>query len=60
MTVRLVAPGGRYLENLHRVVAPQDEVRRYMDDVMDNMTRAEYVLLAMRLPRGEPALYGVR
>jgi transcription initiation factor TFIID subunit TAF12 len=22
-----------------------------MDDVMDNMTRAEYVLLAMRLPR---------
>lgn len=54
VTVRLVAPGGRYLENLHRVVAPQDEVRRYMDDVMDNMTRAEYVLLAMRLPRGEP------
>jgi hypothetical protein len=54
VTVRLVAPGGRYLENLHRVVAPQDEVRRYMDDVMDNMTRAEYVLLAMRLPRGDP------
>ena len=22
-----------------------------MDDIMDNMTRAEYVLLAMRLPR---------
>lgn len=50
-TVRLQTTTGRHLENLARVVAPQDEVRRYMDDVMDNMTRAEYVLLAMRLPR---------
>lgn len=25
-----------------------------MDDIMDNMTRAEYVLLAMRLPREGP------
>lgn len=50
-TIRLSTPTGRHLENLARVVAPQDEVRRYMDDVMDNMTRAEYVLLAMRLPR---------
>ncbi|KAI9163165.1 hypothetical protein HJFPF1_04764 [Paramyrothecium foliicola] len=50
-TIRLSIPTGRYLENLARVVAPQDEVRRYMDDVMDNMTRAEYVLLAMQLPR---------
>ncbi|VUC35804.1 unnamed protein product [Clonostachys rosea] len=50
ITVRLYASTGRHLENLARVVAPQDEVRRYMDDVMDNMTRAEYVLLAMRLP----------
>lgn len=51
VTIRLQTQAGRHLENLARVVAPQDEVRRYMDDVMDNMTRAEYVLLAMRLPR---------
>ncbi|KAK7431191.1 hypothetical protein QQZ08_002231 [Neonectria magnoliae] len=51
ITIRLYTQHGRHLENLARVVAPQDEVRRYMDDVMDNMTRAEYVLLAMRLPR---------
>ncbi|KAH7001315.1 hypothetical protein EDB80DRAFT_779173 [Ilyonectria destructans] len=51
ITIRLYTQTGRHLENLARVVAPQDEVRRYMDDVMDNMTRAEYVLLAMRLPR---------
>ena len=51
VTIRLYTLTGRILENLARVVAPQDEVRRYMDDVMDNMTRAEYVLLAMRLPR---------
>lgn len=50
-TIRLQTNAGRHLENLARVVAPQDEVRRYMDDVMDNMTRAEYVLLAMQLPR---------
>ncbi|ROT35035.1 hypothetical protein SODALDRAFT_337688 [Sodiomyces alkalinus F11] len=54
VTIRLFAPNGRHLEHLHRVVAPQDEVRRYMDDVMDHMTRAEYVLLAMRLPRNDP------
>lgn len=54
VTIRLFAPNGRHLEHLHRVVAPQEEVRRYMDDIMDNMTRAEYVLLAMRLPRGDP------
>jgi hypothetical protein len=51
VTIRISTSTGRYLENLMRVVAPQDEVRRYMDDVMDNMTRAEYVLLAMHLPR---------
>lgn len=55
VTIRLYTPTGRHLENLARVVAPQDDVRRYMDDIMDKMTRAEYVLLAMRLPRGDPA-----
>ncbi|TDZ17914.1 hypothetical protein Cob_v009222 [Colletotrichum orbiculare MAFF 240422] len=53
VTIRLYAQSARFLEYLSRVVAPQDEVRRYMEDVMDNMTRAEYVILAMRLPRGE-------
>ena len=53
VTIRLQTQSGRHLENLARVVAPQDEVRRYMNDVMDNMTRAEYVLLAMRLPRAD-------
>ncbi|RSL60940.1 hypothetical protein CEP53_005286 [Fusarium sp. AF-6] len=53
VTIRIFTQSGRHLENLARVVAPQDEVRRYMDDVMDNMTRAEYVLLAMRLPRAD-------
>ncbi|KAH7313510.1 hypothetical protein B0I35DRAFT_513170 [Stachybotrys elegans] len=52
VTIRISTSTGRHLENLARAVAPQDEVRRYMDDVMDNMTRAEYILLAMRLPRG--------
>jgi hypothetical protein len=51
ITVRFSTATGRHLDNLARVVAPQDEVRRYMNDVMDNMTRAEYVLLAMQLPR---------
>lgn len=51
MTIRLYANQGRQLDTLQKVVAPADEVRRYMDDIMDNTTRAEYVLLAMRLPR---------
>ena len=53
ITMRLHSNTGKHLEYLSKVVAPEDEVRRYMDDVMDNMTRAEYVLLAMRLPRDE-------
>ncbi|KAM0287029.1 hypothetical protein ACHAQH_000714 [Verticillium albo-atrum] len=54
VTIRLFTQTGRQLDHLNRVVAPPEEVKRYMVDVMDNMTRAEYVLLAMRLPRGEP------
>lgn len=50
VTIRLYTPTGRHLDHLARIAAPEDEVRRYMDDVMDKMTRAEYVLLAMRLP----------
>ncbi|KAK3901567.1 hypothetical protein C8A05DRAFT_44815 [Staphylotrichum tortipilum] len=51
LTVRLFTHAGRHLENLARVVAPKEEVGRYMGDVMGKMTRAEYILLAMRLPR---------
>ncbi|SPO02091.1 uncharacterized protein DNG_04764 [Cephalotrichum gorgonifer] len=51
MTIRLFTSSGRHLENLARVVAPQDEVVRYMDDIMSSMTRAQYVLLAWRLMR---------
>ncbi|EHA55694.1 hypothetical protein MGG_07276 [Pyricularia oryzae 70-15] len=53
ITIRIQASSPKLLDNLTRVVAPRDEVKRYMDDIMDNMTRAEYVLLAMRLPRPE-------
>jgi hypothetical protein len=53
VTIRLYAHQGRQLENLQKVVAPREEVCKYMDDIMDNMTRAEYVLLAMQLPREE-------
>lgn len=53
VTIRISSTQPRHLEYFTRVVAPQDEVRRYMEDIMDNMTRAEYVLLAMRLPKPE-------
>lgn len=51
ITIRLFAQQGRQLDALQKVVAPPEEVRRYMDDIMNMATRAEYVLLAMRLPR---------
>lgn len=53
ITVRISSSQPKHLEYFPRIVAPQEEVRRYMDDIMDNMTRAEYVLLAMRLPKPE-------
>ncbi|ESZ97233.1 hypothetical protein SBOR_2356 [Sclerotinia borealis F-4128] len=59
VTMRLYAHQGKQLDSLQKVVASPDEVRRYMDDIMDNMTRAEYVLLAMRLPKNsEPEKEG--
>ncbi|PBP26770.1 hypothetical protein BUE80_DR002251 [Diplocarpon rosae] len=51
ITIRLFAQQGRQLDALQKVVAPAEEVRRYMDEIMDTATRAEYVLLAMRLPK---------
>ncbi|KAI9771766.1 MAG: hypothetical protein M1839_002731 [Geoglossum umbratile] len=51
VTTRLAAQTSKMLEPLVKVVADPAEARKYMDDIMDNMTRAEYVHLAMRLPR---------
>lgn len=53
VTIRMSSTQPRTLDHFSRVVAPAEEVKRYMEDVMDNMTRAEYVLLAMRLPKPE-------
>ncbi|KIH87682.1 hypothetical protein SPBR_08915 [Sporothrix brasiliensis 5110] len=59
ITVRLqVSPlsnSQKLLDYLAKVVAPVEEVTRYMDNIMHSMTRAEFVLLAMRLPRRGPA-----
>jgi hypothetical protein len=44
---------GRILEPLKRILAPQDRVRLYIEDIMQRVTWSEYVLLAMRLPRGD-------
>ncbi|KAI9791547.1 MAG: hypothetical protein M1833_001503 [Piccolia ochrophora] len=51
INMRISAANARTLEPFARVVEKSDEVRKYMNDVMDNMTRAEYVHVAMRLPR---------
>ncbi|TEY54690.1 hypothetical protein BOTCAL_0239g00120 [Botryotinia calthae] len=51
VTIRLYTHQGKQLDSLQKVVASPEEVRRYMEDIMDNTTRAEYVLLAMRLPK---------
>ncbi|KAF7905952.1 hypothetical protein EAF00_000231 [Botryotinia globosa] len=59
VTIRLYTHQGKQLDSLQKVVASPDEVRRYMEDIMDNTTRAEYVLLAMRLPKdSEPEKEG--
>jgi hypothetical protein len=51
ITIRIYSGQVKQLDALSKVVAPQEEVQRYMNDIMDKATRAEYVLLAMRLPR---------
>lgn len=53
VTIRISAAQPRHLEYFTKIVAPEDEVKRYMENIMDSMTRAEYVLLAMRLPKPE-------
>lgn len=39
---------------LEKIVKPPHVVREYMNKVMDECTRAEYIVLAMRLPRANP------
>lgn len=51
VTMRLTAQNPRVLEPLARIVAPPDEVKKYMNSVFDKMNRAEKVFLAVQLPR---------
>ncbi|KAL9103478.1 MAG: hypothetical protein Q9163_001474 [Psora crenata] len=53
VTMRLSSHHPRTLETLSRMVAPPDEVRKYMDDVFNNMCPAEEVYLPLRLPRSK-------
>ncbi|KAI9879708.1 MAG: hypothetical protein M1830_007493 [Pleopsidium flavum] len=51
VTMHFSSPHARILEPLVRVVAPLDEVRRYMDEIMDTTGRAKSVHLVLQLPR---------
>lgn len=51
VTMRLSSLQPRVLEPLARVVAPPDEVRRYMNSIFDKMSPAENAFLVTRLPR---------
>lgn len=51
VTMRLSTSHPRNLEPLSRVVAPADEVRRYMNSIFDKMSPAENAFLAIQLPR---------
>ena len=51
VTMRLTSHHLKLLEPLSRIVAPQEEVRQYMDSFFDKLGPAEGVYLATRLPR---------
>lgn len=53
VTIRICSANPKVLEPLARVVKPPDEVRRYMEEVMDRAERAPEGFLALRLPREE-------
>ena len=53
VTFRIHAPNAKILEPLARVVKPADEVRKYMNEIMDRAERSPDGYLAMRLPREE-------
>ncbi len=53
VTIRLSAASPKVLEPLAKVVAPPEEVRRYMNGVFDKMNAAKPAYLVTRLPRGK-------
>lgn len=53
VTFRITSPNPKVLEPLARVVKPADEVRKYMNEIMDRAERAPDGFLAIRLPREE-------
>lgn len=53
VTIRIHASNPRILEPLTRVVKPADEVRKYMNEIMDRAERAPDGFPAFRLPREE-------
>ncbi|KAJ6161399.1 hypothetical protein N7470_004795 [Penicillium chermesinum] len=53
VTFRIHAADSRILEPLTRVVKPPDEVRKYMNEIMDRAERAPDGYLALRLSREE-------
>ncbi|KAK1142815.1 hypothetical protein N8T08_007249 [Aspergillus melleus] len=53
VTFRIHSTNPKVLEPLNRVVKPADEVRKYMNEVMDRAERAPDGFLAYRLPREE-------
>jgi len=53
VTIRLSTHVPRTLESLTRAVAPPEEVRKHMSDIMTNITLSEEVYLAIQLPRAQ-------
>ncbi|KAI4272321.1 MAG: hypothetical protein L6R38_006646 [Xanthoria sp. 2 TBL-2021] len=53
VTIRLSAANPKVLEPLTRVVAPSEEVRKYMNGIFDKMSPAKPAYLVTRLPRGK-------
>ncbi|KAL4787387.1 hypothetical protein BJX76DRAFT_319018 [Aspergillus varians] len=54
ITFRIYSANPKNLEPLARVVKPQDEVRKYMNEIMDRAERAPEGFLAYQLPREQP------
>ncbi|KAL4998785.1 hypothetical protein BDV10DRAFT_166246 [Aspergillus recurvatus] len=54
VTFRIYSSNPKTLEPLARVVKPQEEVRKYMNEIMDRAERAPEGFLAYQLPREQP------
>jgi hypothetical protein len=54
VTFRIYSNNPKNLEPLARVVKPQEEVRKYMNEIMDRAERAPDGFLAYQLPRDQP------